>query len=215
MSQLRQPNLLVFKQLSVSSLMPRYYLWTRWKCDNVLATITTNKGDGFFDVLTFFHVWLRGTLDLSHFRDEQDWDGSTVIRGLGTINSIQLVLISTMDRTRKKQQPHRVLQQWNELLMSESLSNPAALNVENIKSRHRKTYDWNELYRYLKGKKSLLASDQIMITGWQLFDDIQCYTLRWHLSAVRYFHLFLTIAFEWETLVAPNSIDSQLIEVNI
>lgn len=52
--------------------------------------------------LFFFHVWLRGTLDLSHFRDEQDWDGSTVIRGLGTINSIQLVLISTMDRKRKK-----------------------------------------------------------------------------------------------------------------
>lgn len=154
--------------------MPSYYLWVWWKCDNVLTTITTNKGDGFFGALTFFHVWLHGTLDLSHFRDEQDWDGGSAIQGLGTINSIQLVLISAMEKKRKKQQPHGVLQQWNELLMSESLSYQPALNVENIKSRRWKTYDWNELYWYLKAMKSLLDSNQIMITGWRLFDDIWC-----------------------------------------
>lgn len=70
--------------------------------DNALTTTTTNRGDDFFGVLTFFHVWLHGTLDLSHFRDEQDWNGSTVIRGLGTINSIQLVLISAMERKSGK-----------------------------------------------------------------------------------------------------------------
>lgn len=135
--------------------------------------LTTNKGDNFFGVLTFFHVWLHGTLDLSHFKDEQDRDGCTAIQGLGTINSIQLVLISSMERMRKKQQPHWVLQ-WNELLMSESLSNQPDLYVENIKSRRWKTYDWNELYCYLKGMKSLLDSNQIMITSWSLFDAICC-----------------------------------------
>ena len=97
-----RPDLLVFKQLSLSSFMPSYYLWIWWKCDNAVTTMTTNKGDGFFGVLTFFHVWLHGTLDLSHFKDEQDRDGSTVIRGPGTINSFQLVLISAMERKRKK-----------------------------------------------------------------------------------------------------------------
>lgn len=50
-----------------------------------------------------------------------------------------------MERKKKKQQPHRVLQQWNELLMSESLSNQPALDVEDIKSGCCKTYHWNEL----------------------------------------------------------------------
>lgn len=156
--------------------MQNYYSWLWWKCDNAPTTITTNNGDGSFCVLTYyiFHVWLHGTLDLSHFRDERDRDGGAVIRILGTVNSIQLVLISAMERKRKKQQAHRVLQQWNELLMSESLSNQPALDVENIKSGRWKTYDWNELYQYLKAMKSLLDSDQIVITGWWLFDDIWC-----------------------------------------
>lgn len=76
-----------------------YYLQICWKCDNVL---TTNKGDNtVVCVDSYFCVWLHSTLDLSHFRDEQDWDGNTVIWGLATINSIQLVLISATERKRQ------------------------------------------------------------------------------------------------------------------
>lgn len=60
--------------------------------------------------------------------------------GVCTIPSIQLVLISTMERWeggKKKQQLRRVLRQWNELLLSEGLSNQSALIRCNMKLQAR------------------------------------------------------------------------------
>lgn len=96
-------KLTLFKQLSVCSFMLSYYWWIWWKRDNALATTTTNGGDGFCGVLTFFmsdYTAYLICLISGMSRAEMEALPATLV--LSTINSIQLVLISAMERKSNK-----------------------------------------------------------------------------------------------------------------